>query len=196
MLGGDARQGRAGIGNEVVRRRKPGEERDPALAADVQDVVVYTVKDVVAILDRGDRSDSLTAGELSHADVAQPDVGDLSVIPKLDQRAERFFDRDVGIDRVELVQRNSVEPQTPQASLARLDQVIGVAVRSPPVFAESDPPSFGGDDNVIGIRVERLGDQQLARLWSVAVGRVNELDSAADARRTMLRAASRSGGGP
>jgi len=76
---------------------------------------------------------------------------------------------------VELVDRDLLEAQASQAAVARFLQVVGSAVGGPSPRTGSLEASLGGDDQIVGIRVQRLGDEVLAHLGTVRVGGVDEV---------------------
>ena len=81
---------------------------------------------------------------------------------------------------MELVEVNALEPETAQAAFALFPQVLGAAVRVPLAGAWAYQPALGGDDEVVGVRVEGLGDEVLADLGAVGVRRVDEVDAELD----------------
>ena len=102
---------------------------------------------------------------------------DLALVLELLQRADRVLVRDLRIGRVQLVEVDPVEPQPPQARLAALLEPLGARVARP--LAGTGPPqaALGRDHEPVRIRVERLGDQVLAHLRAVRVGRVDQVDA-------------------
>ena len=86
----------------------------------------------------------------------------------------------LGIGAVELVERDLVELQPGQAPVAGLAQVLRTPVGLPLVRPRPRQPALGGDDEIVGIGVQRLGDQDLAHVRAVGVGRVDEVDSEID----------------
>src|SRR5215470_7537388 len=55
--------------------------------------------------------------------------------------------------------------------------MLGPAVGVPAARAGADQAAFGGDDQVVGIRVQRLGDQPFTDVWAVGIGGVDEVDA-------------------
>jgi hypothetical protein len=96
---------------------------------------------------------------------------------QLVESADRLLDRDLRIGPVELVQRDLVEPQPPQAALAGPPEVSGPSVGYPASRAGPGQAALGRDDEVIGIGVQGLGDQVLADFWAVGVRGVDERDA-------------------
>src|SRR5262249_41393069 len=71
----------------------------------------------------------------------------------------------------------SSRSRRPQAALAGRARVRGRAVGAPAAGARPDQAALGGDDQVVGVRVQGLGDQPLAALWAVGIGGVDEVDA-------------------
>ena len=86
----------------------------------------------------------------------------------------------LGIGRVQLVEVDAIEAQTAQASLARLAQVLGPPVPRPGAGALAEEPALGGDHEALRVGVQRLGDQELAHLGAVGVGRVDQVHAQLD----------------
>src|SRR5579863_769122 len=53
--------------------------------------------------------------------------------------------------------------------------MCGAPVLRPPVRACAQETTFGGDDQVLRIGVERLGDERLTHFWSVGVSRIDQI---------------------
>src|SRR5205807_180066 len=69
-----------------------------------------------------------------------------------------------------------LDPQALEAPLTGRLQVIGPAVGRPAPRPGTDEAALGGDDQVLRVRLERLGDQRLAHLGPVGIGGVDEVD--------------------
>src|SRR6202042_2256663 len=69
-----------------------------------------------------------------------------------------------------------LQPQPPQAALARLTEVLRAAVGLPVARPGSQEAALGRDDQAVRIRVQGLGDERLAHLRAVGIGRVDEVD--------------------
>jgi hypothetical protein len=98
---------------------------------------------------------------------------------------------------VELVERDLVELEPPQASLAGRDQVLWPAVGRPLSRTGALEAAFGRDHEIIWVRVERLTDELLADVGPVGVGGVDEVDAELDrAAQHRLRLVAVSGRAP
>jgi hypothetical protein len=89
---------------------------------------------------------------------------------------DRALVRHLLVGAVLLVELDRVELQPPERALAGLAQVLGAAVTRPLVRAGPKQPSLGGYQEVVGVRVEGLGDQLLADVGTVGVGRIDQVD--------------------
>ena len=76
---------------------------------------------------------------------------------------------------MELVEVDAVHLQAPQAALARLPQVLGAAVGRPLARPRSHETALGGDQQVVGVGAQGLGDDVLADLGPVGIGGVDEV---------------------
>ena len=107
-------------------------------------------------------------------------MADLALLLQLGERAELVGERDLGVDAVQLDQVDPVDPEVAQRSSTCCLRYAGrpTAVHSPgPVPGEA---GLGGDDQVVGVGVQRLGDDLLADDRAVGVGGVDEVDALLD----------------
>ena len=132
--------------------RRPREEGDLLLFAQVDDRLRATIGEVVAVLDRHDRRELLGTAELLLRDVGQPDVADLALILQLDEGADGIFEWHRRVGAMKLVERDLFQLQPPQAAFAGADEVLGPAVLRPLPGAWSLEPALGRDDHVVRIR--------------------------------------------
>jgi hypothetical protein len=147
------------------------------LLAQVDQRLRLPVGDVEPVLNRHDRDDPLGLAELVLGHVGDADVPDLALVLQLGERADRLGQRHLPVRPVELVQRDLLEPEPPQAALARLPQVFRAPVGVPAARAGPDQAALGRDHQVVWVRVQRLGDQLFAHRWPVGVGGVDEVDA-------------------
>src|ERR1039457_1144105 len=179
LAGTDAVAGRRladGVVAVGVLDRRPGQEHELFLLAEIHDGLRGPVTGVVAILYRHDRGDPLRLVELCLGHVRDPDVPDFPGVLQFSERADRLGDRHLRIWPVELVQGNLIQPQPPQAALAGLPEMLGAPVRLPAPRTGPPQPALGRDDEIVRVGMKGLGDQQLADLRSVGVGSVDEVD--------------------
>ena len=141
--------------------RRPGQERQPLLLAQIDERFRHAVGHVVAVLHRHDRGDLVRTPELGFVDVAHADVSHLALVPELGDRTDRILERHLGVWPVELIDRDLVEAQPPQASFARRPQVIGPPVRGPAPRPRAFQAALRRDDEVVRVGVQRFSDQGL-----------------------------------
>ena len=183
MGGGDLGHRRAdpAVGDED---RRPRQEGDVPVAAGVEHGVTVAIAGVVAVLDRHHSAQCLGEGELVDGHVGDADVTDLAGLLELDERTDRLVVRHARVRRVHLVQVDGVDAQAPQTLVAFLPDVVRVARRRQGHVPLEDlcrlEPGLGGDDEVLGIGVQRLGDDLLRLAVAVDVRRVDEVDAAID----------------
>src|SRR5438309_9426897 len=79
---------------------------------------------------------------------------------------------------MQLVQVDSLEPQASKTSLTGGPEMLGATAHLPPIGSRAQESSLGGDDEVVRIRMERLGDEPFAHLGPVGVRRVDQCDAA------------------
>jgi hypothetical protein len=90
--------------------REVREEDEPEPLARVHDRVRTAIGDAEPVLHGHDRSDLPRTGQLRLVDVREADVTDLPFRLQLRERADRFLDRDVVVDAVQLVELDAPEP--------------------------------------------------------------------------------------
>ncbi len=177
MGAGDLGDGTGRFGHGPAAERVPGDEGEALPLTAVEHRVGRPVVEVVAVLHRDHGGERRGPVELRLVDVRHADVADLALLLQLDQRPEGVLQGHLGVDGVELVQRDLLDTQPSQASFAGLAQVLGTAVGPPLPGAVPAHPSLGGDDQVVGVGSERLGDELLAHVRSVGVGGVDAVDA-------------------
>src|SRR5215207_5117064 len=171
---GDLVEGTAGPRQPPGGEREPGYEAHLLPLAGLQDRLRGAIGEVVAILDRDDRHDVQRDLHLPHPHVRKADVPDLALVPQLRQEPDRVLEGYFGIGPVELVEVYALHLEPLQAALARLAQVLRAPVGDPPATGPR-VAALGGDDQVIRVRVQRLGDQTLGDLGAVGIGGIDEV---------------------
>ena len=160
-----------------LQEREPGDEGDPGLLARAQQVLVLAVGEVVAILDSCDRDDSARLFELREIDVRDSDMLDLALRLQLGQGADRLLERHVGIWDVEVVERDRLQPQPPQAGLASSPKMLRSAVGPPLERPVPKVAALGGEHELRRIGMERLRDELLAHVRPVGIRGVDDVDA-------------------
>ena len=168
------------VADAAALERRPRQEPDRRGLAAGEHVVGAPVDGAVAVLHRHDRREGERAVELGDRHVREPDVADLALAPELDERADGVLERHPRVRPVELVERDLFESQPLQALVAHGAQVLRSTVRSPPVRAVAQEPALGRDHDVVGVGVQRLGDELLAHRGTVRVGGVDEVHAELD----------------
>ena len=102
---------------------------------------------------------------------------DLPLPLQLPEGAELIVERYGGIDAVQLVQLDTLEPEAAQAALTGRAQVLRPAVRRPLVRPGSLEACLGGDHQLGRIGVEGLRDEALAHRWAVGVGSIDQIEA-------------------
>src|SRR4029450_11501598 len=92
-----------------------GAQPDPLAGAVVHDLVVLTLREVVAVLNRDDRHDLPRPLDLVDAGLGDADVPDLAVVTVLPDRGEALLERRLGVDPMEVVERDSFGSQAAKA---------------------------------------------------------------------------------
>jgi hypothetical protein len=132
---GDLRTGGSGAPGDAVeapawpcevpaREREPGEERQAAALADLEDVLGRAVRPAVTVLDGDDGNDPARTLELLDGDIRETDVANLPLVAKSSELADRLFDRHRRIRRMQLVKVDAFEAQPLQAPLAGLAKLV------------------------------------------------------------------------
>ncbi len=87
----------------------PRDEGHLIAIAYLQDVLRLAFDEVVTILNRNDPHDRSSACQLVDRDVTEADMSDLPLGLKLGQCADRFFERYDRIDRMKLIELDSLK---------------------------------------------------------------------------------------
>src|SRR5437879_4848148 len=85
---------------------------------------------------------------------AKADVPDFAGILHLLKRAERFFNRNLGIDSVQLIQIEPLEAQPLQTSFDSLFEMFGTTIWHPLAWSRPCETAFCRDDQSFRIRMK------------------------------------------
>ena len=122
--------------------------------------------------------DLLGGGQLLDGDLGQADVADLALVLQGLELADLVLERDVGVDAVQLEQVDPLDAAAGAASSSTCwRRYAGRPTGIHDVRALAGQPGLGRDDHVVGVRVQRLGDQLLGDVRAVGVGGVDEGDA-------------------
>src|SRR5947209_8504701 len=105
---------------------------------------------------------------------------DLALVFQLDERADGFFEAHLGVGAMKLIEIDFLHPQPAETAFALLPQILRAAVRNPRARPWPRQATLRRDHQVVGIWVERLGDQPLADLGPIGVGGIDEVDAEID----------------
>jgi hypothetical protein len=94
--------------------------------------------------------------------------------------AERFFDRNLRVDAVQLVKVDAFELEPLEATLEAGAQPFRPRVDRPLIRTRAREPGFGRDHDALAIRRERLRDDLFADVGPVRIGRIDEVHAALD----------------
>ena len=97
-----------------------GQEPDPLLRAVPHHSLRQRLPEerIQPVLHRGDRHDRLGRPDLGHAHVRQPHPADLARPAEVGERAHAVLERHGGVRRVQLVERDALDPECAQRPLA------------------------------------------------------------------------------
>ena len=98
-----------------------------------------------------------------------------SCIPELLERTDGFFNGHFAIDRVQLIQIDPAKAQAFQAAVHGLLEMFRSAVRHPLARSGASETAFRRDHESFRVRIKRLGNEQLAGVRTVCVGRVDQV---------------------
>ena len=127
----------------------------------------------------------------------RPIAPDLALVLQVLEHADLVLERHLLVDAVQLEQVDALEAEATQAHLGLLAQVLGPADRQPDVRPVPHQAGLRRDQDVVGVRVQRLADDLLADVRAVGVGGVDELRRRARPRGARRAThSSRSSGSP
>src|SRR5688572_2946763 len=98
----------------------------------------------------------------------------------LDQRAERFLERYFRIDGVQLVEVDALELEPLQTAVEIAFELLRAPVGVPAAGSRPRHAALRGDDEPLGVGMQRLGDQRFVGVRSVALRGVEEIDPELD----------------
>src|SRR5215467_3840105 len=163
------RQWTAALGQVSGRKRKPWYESDPFARTILQYILRGPIDQVVPILHRCHRRHFAYRLDLLHAYFGQPDVSNLALSLKIEQRADLIFQSHLWVDSVKLEEIDPLESEPPKAALARRTKVLGTAVFDPLVRTGPLKTCLRRNHKISFIRVQRLGDKALRNFRTVRI---------------------------
>ena len=176
-LGDDA----AGLGELARREREPREEAEAVALADVEHVLADARS--VRLKRFWTVTTSTIARACSSCSTETFETPMWRILPSscssFSAPTESAYGH-LGIGRVQLVEVDAVHAQAGAASPRTRPQVLGPAVARPLPRAGPLEPALRRDDEIVGVGVQRLGDELLGDVRAVAVGGVDEVDAELD----------------
>src|SRR5439155_4506264 len=150
----------------VAAQREEGDEHDAFVREVVDDVLVPALREVVLVLDGGDRHDLAGPLDLVDLDLGESDVPDLPAVPVLLDGVEALLERRLRVDPVQVVEGDAVRPQAAKALLDLSPQHLGTAV-------PGAPPALRRDNAIVRNRRESSTDRLFTLASGVCVGGVD-----------------------
>ena len=108
-------------------------------------------------------------------------MADLALLHEAGHRPDRVGDRHLRVDPVLVEEVDRLDPEPPQARLAGLRHVVGMAVRAAPLAARAaDVAELRADEDPVAPALERAADQLLVAAAAVGVRGVEQRDAELD----------------
>ena len=106
----------------------------------------------------------------------QSDVANLSFLHQLSHGSDGVFDRRTGIHPVLVVEVDGLDPEPPQAALARGTNIIRLAINPAEIGIGriADDPKFGGEDDLMPAATNRLSNQLFIGIRTVRIGGIKK----------------------
>src|SRR5580692_8819662 len=101
----------------------------------------------------------------------------LSFFLQLSQSLDRRLERHDGIGRVQLINLDAIQAQPLETAFNRVAKMRGTCVVRPLIRSRTIPSALGGDNKILRIRKERLGDQLFADSRPVRISGIDEVDA-------------------
>ena len=136
-----------------------------------------SVGEVIAVLDADDGDNLLGGFDLLRGDFGEADVTDFALLLGVAEGSEGVFERDRGVDAVELVEVDALEFEVAEGEFELLLEVVGAAAGLGLGGTLARETPFRRNDEVGGVGVEGFGDEFFGDLGAVGVGGVEERDA-------------------
>src|SRR5579875_3088852 len=186
-----------GRAQETAADRGERNEGDPKLTDRREDAVVLDVarEERILALQRRYRVDPDRTPDVLRARLGEPQVAHLTGPDELRHRADGFFDRDRGIDAMQIIKVDHIDAEPPQRSLARRPHVIRAPAETAPAGGIESATELARQDDPVATPADRASDQLLVVTLTVGIRRIDqryaELDRALN-RRDRFRVVGRS----
>src|SRR6516162_1376480 len=100
---------------------------------------------------------------------------DFPGVLRLLQRTDRFLDRYLAIDSVQLIEVDPFELQPLQTLVHALRQIFRSTIRDPIARTRSSETALGRNHQTFWVWMQRFRNQQLTRLGAVGIGSINQI---------------------
>ena len=150
-----ARRGAGAARRDIAAQREVRHERDRFALAEVDDILVFALADVVTVLNRRDRDDPTGLLDLLHADLGETYVPDRATVDVGTDGAQALLERRLGVHAVQVVQADRLAAKRAQALLDLPTKDVRPALACPVA-------ALGGDEHVLTASRERHANCALA----------------------------------
>ncbi len=158
-------------------QRAPRKIGDVFGGAVIDNGVVRTFKEVVAILDAGNGNDIGGNSNVFQCDVGKTDMPDLAFISELGQGSDTVCEWHVRIRAVQLVEIDPIHAETAQAGFTKLSQAFRFSIWKDAVRSGFFDTALGCDDEGRTVRGESVCKEFLVESGSVGVSGIEELNA-------------------
>src|SRR5579885_2592691 len=138
------------------------------------------VKQRILALHRGERMRRMGAADALGRRLAQADMAHLALLDEPRHAADRFLDRNRGIDAVLVVQVDVIDAEPLQARLAGPLEIFGAAVHPVGAARVLGLAELGGEHDLVAPAFQRPADHRLVLAPAVHVGAVEMVDPEID----------------
>jgi hypothetical protein len=162
---------------QVTRRQgKPGNKADGVLFAIFQHRLALPVHQIVVVLHRGGGKHFACRFNFGHRHFAEPGMSNDAIVQQRLDGGELFAGCHLGINAVQLPQRDGLNPQPRPALVRCRHQIFGIAIGLPAVGARAGQPALGGDHQTL-VGIKRLAQQIFRNLRPIGIGGVDKIDA-------------------
>src|SRR5215467_6811043 len=166
------------IARDLARsERKPRNEYNSVLFAIIHHVVPFAIGETVSVLNRGNGNDFARTLDVLSSNVRQSGKADLPLVSQLGQSFNRSVKRYSRIRSVQLKNVDAVQPQSFEATLYHLPQMIRTSVMRPLIRPWTIPATFGRDHQALGVRRQRFSNQLFADMRTIGVRGIDKVDA-------------------
>src|SRR5262245_7780043 len=166
------------IARDLARsQRKPRDEYNSVLFAIIHHIVPFAIGETVSVLNGGNRNNLERTLDVLSSNVRQSHQPDLPLVSQLGQSFNRSVKRYDRIRSMQLINIDAVQPQSFEAALYRLPQMIRTGIMGPLIRPWTIPATFGRDHQALGVRRQCLGNQLFADVRTIGVRGIDEVNA-------------------